>query len=297
MKNLTQKLASGKLSLAEFAKEYWTICTTYLKATDKPGLSDTAQTDSLDLLRPALERMKIQPGEKQGEFLKWLTHSPLEVNPDIRDRVTEYLEYLYGGKAYDEDWNEVLQARIITNNLIAEEMLRGRNPEEITNEEIDRTFPNSMMKHFSDSQLAASILLSAGYVLVNGVWQKVSNRVIKGAGNVDNFIKSNVNPNFQQNVKNAFGSDAKVTTLTQDTTVYRYHGGTSSSKSYWYTPNQTSNPAADLALPQGNTYQYMDTYIIPKGTTILEGSVAPNFGQPGGGYQFYIPDPTVVIPR
>ena len=180
MKNLTQKLASGKLSLAEFAKEYWTICTTYLKATDKPGLSDTAQTDSLDLLRPALERMKIQPGEKQGEFLKWLTHSPLEVNPDIRDRVTEYLEYLYGGKAYDEDWNEVLQARIITNNLIAEEMLRGRNPEEITNEEIDRTFPNSMMKHFSDSQLAASILLSAGYVLVNGVWQKVSNRIVAG---------------------------------------------------------------------------------------------------------------------
>ena len=57
---------------------------------------------------------------------------------------------------------------------------------------------------------------------------------------------------------------------------------------------QTSNPAADLALPQGNTYQYMDTYIIPKGTTILEGTVAPNFGQPGGGYQFYVPDPSVA---
>jgi len=38
------------------------------------------------------------------------------------------------------------------------------------------------MKHFSDSQLAASILLSAGYVLVNGVWQKVSNRIVAGAG-------------------------------------------------------------------------------------------------------------------
>jgi len=63
------------------------------------------------------------------------------------------LEYLYGGKAYDEDWNEVLQARIITNNLIAEEMLKGRNPEEITNEEIDRTFPNSMMKHFQTHSL------------------------------------------------------------------------------------------------------------------------------------------------
>ena len=116
-------------------------------------------------------------------------------------------------------------------------------------------------------------------------------------GTVDDFIKANVNPNFQQNVKNAFTSDAKATTLTKDLTVYRYHGGTSSGKSYWYTPNLTSNPAADLALPAGNTYQYVDTYIIPKGTTILEGTVAPNFGQPGGGYQIYVPNPTVVIPK
>lgn len=56
----------------------------------------------------------------------------------------------------------------------------------------------------------------------------------------------------------------------------RYHGG-------------------DFVLPPGNTYQYMDTYIVPEGTTILEGTVAPNFGQPGGGYQFYVPDPSVVI--
>lgn len=39
----------------------------------------------------------------------------------------------------------------------------------------------------------------------------------------------------------------------------------------------------------------MEEYIIPKGTEILEGTVAPNSGQPGGGYQFYVPDPSVVI--
>ena len=128
--------------------------------------------------------------------------------------MTEYLEYLYGGKAYDEDWNEVLQARIITNNLIAEEMLRGRNPEEITNEEIK--FPNSMMKHFSDSQLAANILLSAGYVLVNGVWQKVSNRVIKGAGNLkpqglmDELAKSGVKYNPDNVVMVTKTADGKL---------------------------------------------------------------------------------------
>ena len=118
---------------------------------------------------------------------------------------------------------------------------------------------------------------------------------VKGASKtVDNFINKNVNSNFQQAVKEAFTSDAKVTTLTNDVTVYRYYGKGSNSTSYWYTPYKTSNPAADLALPPGNSYQYMDTYVIPKGTTILEGTVSPNFGQPGGGYQYYVPDPTVV---
>jgi RHS repeat-associated protein len=111
---------------------------------------------------------------------------------------------------------------------------------------------------------------------------------------VDSFISKNVNSNFQQAVKEAFTSDAKVTTLTKDVTVYRYYGEGSNAKSYWYTPYKTSNPAADLALPPGNSYQYMDTCVIQKGTTILEGTVERNFGQPGGGYQYYVPDPTVV---
>ena len=115
--------------------------------------------------------------------------------------------------------------------------------------------------------------------------------------NVENFLKTKVNLNFIQNVKSAFASDIKATTLTKDITVYRYHGGITNKKSYWYTPKLTSNPAADLALPPGNTYKYVDTYIIPKGTTVLEGTVAPNFGQQGGGYQIYVPDPSVVIPK
>ena len=122
-------------------------------------------------------------------------------------------------------------------------------------------------------------------------------QIQKKENSIDKFIKNNVNPHFQENVKNAFCSDAKITILTQDKIVYRYHGGTSSGKSYWYTPNQTKNPASDLALPIGNTYQYMDTYIIPKGTTILEGTVAPNFEQPGGGYQIFVSDPSVLIPQ
>ena len=154
-------------------------------------------------------------------------------------------------------------------------------------------------EYFSKNEIAKKVYIQAAINLIGlGLdlyYTRGANKVTSST--VDDFIKANVNPNFQQNVKNAFTSDAKVTTLTKDLTVYRYHGGTSSGRSYWYTPNQTSNPAADLALPAGNTYQYVDTYIIPKGTTILEGTVAPNFGQPGGGYQIYVPDPTVLIPK
>ena len=116
----------------------------------------------------------------------------------------------------------------------------------------------------------------------------------RGSKSVDDFITKNIHPSFQKSVKEAFGNDVKVTVVENDTIVYRYHTGVSSGKSYWYTPYQTNNPAADLALPQGNTYEYMDIFIIPKGTTIIEGTVAPNFGQPDGGYQYYILDPNVV---
>ncbi|MBB6214118.1 hypothetical protein HNQ80_000187 [Anaerosolibacter carboniphilus] len=157
---------------------------------------------------------------------------------------------------------------------------------------------NYYQAYFEQSGTSKEVIKQAVINLTFAVVEGYLSRAPKATVNtVDDFIKTNVNSNFQQNVKNAFTSDAKVTTLADDVTVYRYHGGTSSGKSYWYTPNQTLNPGADLALPSGNTYQYMDTYVIPKGTTILEGTVAPNFGQPGGGYQFYVPNPTVVIPK
>lgn len=88
---------------------------------------------------------------------------------------------------------------------------------------------------------------------------------------VDNFISGRVNPVFQQNVKNAFVNDIKVTTLKKDTIVYRYHEGKSKGISYWNTSNKTSNPAKNLSLPEGNTYKYMDTFIIPEGDYYIRG--------------------------
>ncbi|MGY3665853.1 MAG: glycohydrolase toxin TNT-related protein [Roseburia sp. 1XD42-69] len=163
------------------------------------------------------------------------------------------------------------------------------------NELLEKVFKNNTSAYEGFGEILALICMgiittgtaNSGLVSKKGVYYENNE-------SVEDFIKNNVHPGFQQNVKEAFMSDARVTTLKQNTTVYRYHGGGSSGNSYCYTPNQTANPGGDLALPPGNTYQYMDTYIVPEGTTILEGTVAPNFGQPGGGYQFYVPDPSVV---
>jgi hypothetical protein len=39
----------------------------------------------------------------------------------------------------------------------------------------------------------------------------------------------------------------------------------------------------------------MDTFTLPSGVSYLDGTVAPNFGQPGGGEQYYIPNPTALF--
>lgn len=112
---------------------------------------------------------------------------------------------------------------------------------------------------------------------------------VKRVSIVDDFISNNVPKQFQTQVKNAFSSDIKVTTLKQDKTVYRYYGGDSAPSSYWVTPTKVNSPISELALPPGNTAQYVDSIVLKKGTTVLEGTVAPNFGQPGGGYQYFVP--------
>ncbi|MDR1954087.1 MAG: DNRLRE domain-containing protein [Clostridiales Family XIII bacterium] len=122
----------------------------------------------------------------------------------------------------------------------------------------------------------------------------VEDSVRKEAKSSSQFINENVHPSFRRNVSEAFEDDVMVSVLEDDKIAYRYYGGDSNEKSYWYTPNMTSNPVADLALPIGNSYDNVEKVIIPKGTEILEGTVAPNFGQKGGAIQYYVPDPSVI---
>ena len=106
--------------------------------------------------------------------------------------------------------------------------------------------------------IGRNLLFNIGGEAISGVLEAVLKRGKSAKATVEDFIANNVNPIFQQNVKEAFLNDAKVTVLKQDVTVYRYHGSSSQGISYWYTPNQTSNPAAYLALPQGNIYHVED---------------------------------------
>ena len=107
--------------------------------------------------------------------------------------------------------------------------------------------------------------------------------------NAERFIQNNVPARHHADVRAAFGSDIRATTLPRDVTVFRYYGGGSQPSSFWATPNKVANPRAELALPRSNTAEHVRAITLPRGTRVLEGTVAPNFRQPGGGYQFYIP--------
>ncbi len=150
------------------------------------------------------------------------------------------------------------------------------------------------LKDYSKSAIQTGVTIYSGYEVLKSAYS-TANKIYNGI-KVNKFIKENVPIDSQLDVKNAFTSDAKVTTLKNDTAAYRYSGVKSGGNGKWYTPNQTQNPIVDLALPKSNPATYVNKYIIPKGTTIIKGTVAPNFGQAGGWLQFYVPNPSVILP-
>ena len=60
-----------------------------------------------------------------------------------------------------------------------------------------------------------------------------------------------------------------------------------------------SDPVNQLALPPGNTAEKVASWIVPKGTQVLQGIAEQNFGRPGSGgaFQIFLPDPSVLLPR
>ncbi|WP_082799338.1 glycohydrolase toxin TNT-related protein [Geobacillus icigianus] len=92
----------------------------------------------------------------------------------------------------------------------------------------------------------------------------------------------------------AFNPGAQVVKLQDDLVVYRYYGGAANPRGRWVTTEKLSAPINKLALPPGSTAEYVTKWIIHKGTEVLQGTVAPNFGRSGGAVQIYLPNPSVL---
>ncbi len=104
------------------------------------------------------------------------------------------------------------------------------------------------------------------------------------------------------------GGSYSATTLAEETTLYRTHGGSAGPiGSYWtrVAPTGPAQAQIDLALAPswGNTAANIATIRVPAGTTIFEGFAAPQatgLGGPllGGGSQVFIPNvnPEWLVP-
>ncbi len=122
--------------------------------------------------------------------------------------------------------------------------------------------------------------------------------VRKGVRRAEQVWTDFVPREFQENIAKAFVGEPKIVRLTKDLKVYRYWGGEAREKGFWYTPKRYRFPGRArryLALPPTNTAENVSEFVIPKGTIILRGRVAPMFGQPGGGIQIYVPDPSLLV--
>ena len=47
-------------------------------------------------------------------------------------------------------------------------------------------------------------------------------------------------------------------------------------------------------VAKDNPATHMTEWVVPAGTRVIRGPVGPLFGQPGGGSQIFIPDPSVL---
>ena len=180
-----------------------------------------------------------------------------------------------------------------------------RNNGNITREELSRVYGKNYDRftaNFWIGILTKSYSLSKQGMNINNVNMMYSAQQLQTMINNMQFLLISISGsmangsikikdiNIDSDIKKAFGSDFKVTTLSKDTTVYRYYGGDSYKTGNWYTPYQYSDPKSNLALSPGNTAQYVYKTVLPAGTIVIEGTVAPQnqWGLSGGGYQYYV---------
>lgn len=101
-----------------------------------------------------------------------------------------------------------------------------------------------------------------------------------------NLVRDNLDENAVS-FTNAFMKNAKVKVLDRDTVVSRYYGKGSYPRGSWVTTSHITDPVEELALPQEGIYS-VQKWLIPKGTEVLDGIVAPMSGKKGGAQQFLV---------
>ena len=120
-------------------------------------------------------------------------------------------------------------------------------------------------------------------------------------------VRALIPAQYRTAVINSFRGEPTLVQARQDIYVYRHSGGAAGATgSPWFTPAPYARPGNAqryLALPQGNTAQNTNIFIIPAGTFVVQGRVAPQVGNPGfganavgGGFQIYLPTPSLAIP-
>lgn len=82
--------------------------------------------------------------------------------------------------------------------------------------------------------------------------------------------------------------------MSEDIEAFRYFGGESLSRGRWLSRDKVADPINQLSLPPGNTAESIKTWIIPRGTGIIEGPAASMFGRSGGANQIFVPDASIL---
>ena len=104
------------------------------------------------------------------------------------------------------------------------------------------------------------------------------------------FLRANgQTPTQTRQALRAFRGIPEVTTLQEDTIVYRVYGEGSRMLGHWISPNNYGNAARSmLSLPPWNSSINTYTTVLTSGTQVLSGIAAPLFGQMGGGIQWWV---------
>jgi len=134
---------------------------------------------------------------------------------------------------------------------------------------------------------------------VNRQLQSQLNReTFSGTRELSQTLRSNGRPREERvNTINSFTEGTIRARTSNGEPVLRFHGnareGTSGAREIgrFVTPNlpSTGTARSNFALPSQNTATHLTQLTIRPGARIFEGTVAPNFNQPGGGTQIFVP--------